>query len=70
MSDKCIICGESITGHGNNPYPLCKLFCKEGASSCDNCTRSSCNCCNHLVIDSRDSQIESFINSVAVKIKK
>ena len=56
---KCIICGKSYEGFGNNPDPLCKLFCKD--ASCDNCEHRCCDSCNHIVVSTRNEQISRFI---------
>ena len=46
--NKCIICGETFEGKGNNPYPLASF--EEGVC-CDDCNRD-------VVIPARLKEIE------------
>ena len=61
---KCIICGHEFNEYGNNPDPLCRLFCEDPRSECENCKKKCCNACDHYVIFARDGQIFDFIEIV------
>lgn len=57
---KCIICGNEISGYGNNPHPLCHR------SSTARC----CDDCNNLVLMARLSQFrEDSADEISVERK-